>query len=167
MTSTAKGPSPRTAGRGDAAKRAVWVYALSGALLLAVVWPLAWAPGRDSFPLSTYPMFSHRRPSPVFTLDYAIGVDATGGRRHLGPHLVANQEVLQARAVLAGAVARGPAATAQLCARIAERVARRRGMAPVVEVHIVRGAHDAIAYLTGSDREGREQLWARCPVVRP
>lgn len=145
----------------------VHAYLVSAAALVAMAIPFTWPLSRDSFPLSNYPMFSRRMPEPELTLQYALGIEPDGARHHLPPELVANQEVLQARAVLARAVRQGPAAVAALCRLAAERVARAGApFAAVTEVHIVTGTHDAVAFLTGADTTGRERVHGRCPVER-
>jgi hypothetical protein len=141
-------------------------YAVIVVILGATVYPVSWPLGRDSFPLSSYPMFSRRLPTAGMTVQYAIGVDAGGGRHHLAPELIANDEVLQARAVLAHAVGRGRAGVDALCTHIAGRVARTKRLRHVIEVRIVTGNHDAVAYLTGRDRVGKERLHGRCPIQR-
>jgi hypothetical protein len=126
---------------------------ISIALLGATLSPLARDPADDGFPLSTYPMFASPR-EVVQTIDYAIGETATGERRVLSPELVGTREVLQAYAVIAGAVARGEAAA--LCRAIARRVP-----AEIAIVRVVRGTHDAVAYLV-EHRLGDERELARC-----
>lgn len=137
-------------------------------MLTAVAYPFTWPRHRDSFPISSYPMFSARLATPMVKLQYAVGTAPSGTRHHLAPELVANDEVLQARAVLARAVARGGKATRVLCERIAGRVAAAGGeLARVTEVRIVTGTHDAVDYLSGRDRVGLERVHGRCPVTRP
>lgn len=142
-----------------------YAYLVSVSVLAAMAYPFTWPLSRDSFPLSNFPMFSRRFPEPILTLQYAVGLAADGERHHLPPELVANGEVLQARAVLARAVRQGPQATAALCRLAADRVARAGGSwAEVTEVQIVTGKHDAVAYLTGADTRGDERVHERCPV---
>ena len=136
-------------------------------ILVAVAYPFAWPRHRDSFPISSYPMFSARLVTPTVKLQYAVGTAADGTRHHLAPELVANDEVLQARAVLARAVAGGSKATRALCEHIASRVATAGGEVDrIIEVRIVTGTHDSVEYLTGRDRVGKERLHGRCPVTR-
>lgn len=144
----------------------VYAYLVIAAVLAAVSYPFTWPLSRDSFPLSNYPMFSRRLPEPTVTLQYALGLEPDGTRHHLPPRLVANEEVLQARAVLARAVSQGEQTTQSLCRTIAGRVARHRDFEAVTEVRIVSGTHDAVAYLTGRDTRGREDVYGRCPVPR-
>lgn len=144
-----------------------YAYLISAVVLAAVSYPFTWPLHRDSFPLSNYPMFSRPLPEPTVSLQYALGVEPDGTRHHLPPRLVANEEVLQARAVLARAVAHGAEATRSLCRALAARVAGAgAGWARVAEVRIVTGTHDAVAYLTGRNTRGSERVHGRCPVER-
>lgn len=143
-----------------------YAYVVIAVVLAAVSYPFTWPLSRDSFPISNYPMFSRRLPEPTVTLQYALGLEPDGTRHHLPPRLVANEEVLQARATLARAVSQGQGATRALCRSIAERVARHDDFTAVTEVRIVSGTHDAVAYLTGRDTSGREDVYGRCKVAR-
>jgi hypothetical protein len=143
----------------------VRAYAVSAAVLAAVLWPLGWGPIRDSFPLSSYPMFAHGRRSALLSAVYAVASDRAGERRYVAPELVANREVLQARAVLDRAARGGRRGAMVLCQEVAGRIAQLSAgpFAAAVEVSIVRGRHDAGAYFdTGA--LGPEQVLARCPV---
>lgn len=140
-------------------------YAVSVVLLAAVLFPLRFERGRDSFPLSSYPMFARAKTSAAMQLHYFLGLTEAGERRYLRPELVANQEVLQARAVIAHAVRRGPADADQLCRQVADRVAAEDEVADVVELRLVEGRHDAIAFLVDGD-VGSERVVARCGVPR-
>lgn len=144
----------------------IFGYLVFATVAVAVAYPLTWPRGRDSFPLSSYPMFSRKLPTAEFSLRYAIGVSADGTRHHLAPELVANEEVLQASAVLSRAVRGGKRAVAQLCRHIARRVSADNDLADVDHVRIVTGRHDAVAYLTGRDRVGKEKLHGQCKVAR-
>ena len=144
-----------------------YAYVVSAVLIGAVAYPFAWQSREDSFPLSTYPMFSGRMATPEVSIPYALGIEANGKRHHLQPDLVANDEVLQARAVLERAVAGGSAEAGRLCSSIARRVAKRNSLRDVTMVRVVTGRHDAVAYLTGKDRTGAESVHAMCPVGRP
>jgi hypothetical protein len=143
-----------------------YAYLVIAVVLAAVSYPFTWPLSRDSFPLSNYPMFSRRLPEPTVVVQYALGLEADGTRHHLPPRLVANEEVLQARVTLGRAVAQGEQATRSLCRSIAERVARQPDLDAVTEVRIVSGTHDAVAYLTGRDTRGKEDVYGRCRVPR-
>ena len=134
------------------------------AILGAALYPLSWPIGRDSFPLSSYPMFASRRSTEV-RLTYALGIEFDGTRHHLAPALVANAEVLQAAAVLRQADRAGAAARATLCEQIASRVAVDHDLRGVIAVQLVRGRHDAIDYTVYGIR-GPEETIARCEVPR-
>lgn len=146
----------------------VYAYVVSVAILAAMLLPLAWDPMRDdSFPLSPYPMFSRPKPDPRVTVTYAVGITGGDGRPWLEPEVViGNKEVLQARATIARARQGGEPALRELCRSTAARVAGRGELGEVTEVAIVTGSHDAVAYLTGRDRVGREDIHVRCAVVR-
>ena len=91
------------------ARERAFVYAVSFVLLGATLSPLARHPDDDSFPLSTYPMFSHERPRELVMV-HALGLDAQGERMPLPPMISAgNREVLQSMATLQQAVSAGRA----------------------------------------------------------
>lgn len=136
----------------------------SGALIAAVLSPLARAPDDDGFPLSTYPMFARARPT-VLTMSYPLGVTADGGRRYLSPELIGTGEVLQAGAIVERAAARGAAALLALCEVIARRVAASPAHGEVAAIRIVTGTHDAVELLA-RDQRGPEIARARCDVPR-
>ena len=142
----------------------VWGLAVSAVILGLTIWPVSWPTGRDSFPLSSYPMFARREVNPTVHLHYAVGFDGGGGRHVIGPEYVANSEVLQARAALSRAVT-NKAKTDALCRSIAERVASDDDFDSVIEVRIITGRHDAVAYLRG-ETTGHERIRGRCEVSR-
>ena len=98
---------------------------MAAAVLGAVVWPavslLLGGPDADSFPLSTYPMFTRDRPQ-IVEVATVVGVGG-GGAERLSPELIAgtDQVMLAVTAVqrsVAGA-AGGPEA---LCREVAGRI---------------------------------------------
>ncbi|HSD87694.1 MAG TPA: hypothetical protein VLB44_09265 [Kofleriaceae bacterium] len=137
---------------------------LSAALVLAVASPVLRAPADDGYPLSTYPMFAFRRPTSL-TLDYALGITATGERVTLRPWHAGSTEVLQARATIEKGVRGGAQAQKALCGDIARRVASDPSFAEVVSIRLVTGTHDAVEYLV-RHVEGVEKVRASCPVDR-
>lgn len=144
----------------------LYACVVSALVLGAVLAPVTYEPGRDGFPLSPYPMFARAKSSPVVRLHYFVGHDREGGRHAISPSLVANAEVLQARAVIAGAVRRGREAALSLCRRVAERVAADDELGDVAFLTVVHGTHDAVAFLADGER-GKETVVARCEVPRP
>ncbi|MBX3248406.1 MAG: hypothetical protein KF901_14600 [Myxococcales bacterium] len=146
----------------SAAQRA-FVYAFSLLVLGAMLSPLARHPDEDSFPLSTYPMFSRERPREM-TMTHAVGVDAEGRTEPLSPRLSSgNREVLQSMVVLQQAV-HGGRAQAQ-CEAIAARVAEARPHLAQVVIETI--TFDAVAYFEEDRREPDvRDVHARCEVPR-
>ncbi len=136
---------------------------ISFVLIGATLSPLAREPADDGFPLSTYPMFAWRRPTKL-TMSYPLGVTAQGPR-YLSPGIVGSFEVLQARAIVERAVAKGGKELAMLCERIATRVATTPRFADVTAIRIVTGNHEAVEFLV-RDAAGIEYERARCEVKR-
>lgn len=138
--------------------------AVSLALIGATLWPLARDPADDGFPLSTYPMFSWKRPTKL-RMTYGLGATASGERVYLSPWIAGSGEVLQARAIFDRAASQGRAGLDTLCVQIAARVASLPSYAEVVAIRIVDGTHDAVEYLV-RDRIGTETERHRCKVPR-
>lgn len=133
-------------------------------VLLAVASPVLRGPTRDSFPLSTYPMFARVIEHPWLTV--AEGLDVRGTPVRLPPELVASDEPMQAMRTLSVTAEQGRRALRQLCARIAERVARADRFTTVERVRIVRARFNPLAYFDGhSTPEAVEKLSA-CRVSR-
>jgi hypothetical protein len=140
---------------------------VSAVTLACVLLPLTWKAPRDSFPLSSYPMFARDRRSATLHAIYAVAVDADETRHWVPPALVANREVLQARAMLERASRGGRKSVQALCEAIAGRVAAAKGeLAGAVEIRILRGRHDSIAYFENGAL-GPEKRLGECRVPRP
>lgn len=138
--------------------------ALGSLALLAIVFvPVTWEPHEDSFPLSSYPMFSHGRPSPMLTLTHAVGIRADGSREPLSPMLSAgNREVLQSLRTIELGVHHGAHA---FCAEIAGRL--RDAGEDYDSIEIATDTWDAVAYFEHDDPvESRQQhdVHVRCEV---
>jgi len=140
---------------------------VSVALVALALEPVVRSPDDDGFPLSTFPMFAQPRPARV-AVSYARGVTRDGRRRELTPAQLGTGEVMQAFAMLQRAVDAGPAARQALCRGIAARLAGDAGYADVVEVHLLGGWHDAVAFVSGGMRgePTGEVTHARCEVRR-
>lgn len=103
-----------------------------GAVLLPAVSPGA----TDSFPLSTYPMFSRRLDEP--RLDRFVGRTAEGEIVLIAPRLLGTREPLQAAAI-ARRAANGPLEGRRaLCGDVARRVAGDATLAEVVRIEVLR-----------------------------
>ncbi|MGK4006456.1 hypothetical protein WMF31_27805 [Sorangium sp. So ce1036] len=155
--------SAGSAAAGAPARRA-YAYGVTAAMLLLMLAPLFRRPPVDSFPLSTYPMFSRGRRGASTTVERAVGVDSRGKRRPLPPRLVGSEEVLQAKATLANGIRQGPRATRALCRSIAARVAEQDGFADLVAVEIRTDTFDAVAFFEGHETPTDAKRHARCKV---
>mgnify|MGYP000860894298 CR=1 FL=1 len=146
-------------------KECALAYVVSLLALGLVLSPLLRHPDEDSFPLSTFPMFSHERPRRM-TVMHAVGVDAAGERTPLSPRVsAATSEPLQSLRTLELAVQAGRGAA--LCAAIAARVAAEDDLVDQQTVEVETIAFDAVAYFD-EDPPGPyiRRLHARCPVPR-
>jgi hypothetical protein len=156
------GSSPRGAARFG--ERRAYAYGVTAAFLLLMLAPLFRRPPVDSFPLSTYPMFSWGRHDARTAVERAVGVDSRGGRRPIPPRLVGSEEVLQAKATLAQSIRQGARAARALCRGIASRVAAQDGYADVVAVEIRTDTFDAVAFFEGQEAPIDAKLHATCKV---
>jgi hypothetical protein len=158
------GTDEALAGRGAERGRA---YGLSAVLLVLMLSPLFRRPPVDSFPLSTYPMFSFGRRDATTVVERALGVDVKGVRRPIPPRLVGSEEVLQAKATLAQSIRQGQKATRALCRDIAARVAQESAFADIVSVEIRTDTFDAVAFFEGQKDPKDSKVHATCKAVRP
>lgn len=136
----------------------------SALLIGATVWPALREPPRDSFPLSTYPMFSSVRERPW--VDVIVGFDAEGRERRISPELVANPEVMQAAQTISKAVRRKQAA--MLCEQVAAQVGEAPKYAEVTRLEVQSRQFDPRTYFV--DEAGKVPLRLRrrasCEVRR-
>lgn len=121
---------------------------------------------RDSYPLSTYPMYASARPAEV-DLATADGVDASGGTHRLSLALIGeSDDPLIVAGELREAIARGEADGR--CAAIARRVAndgaRSRSGDQLVAVEVAVERRDVIAHVRDEDALVVRTVKARCPV---
>ena len=114
---------------------------------LVVLAPALLPDPSDDFPISTYPMFTIER-GEVVDLDTAVLVD-DDGRHRLSPEAVGgSDQIVTAAITVSQAISDGAAATALLCAEIAERVDGPGA------IEIVTERHDAVDLL----RDGADAL---------
>jgi|SRR5690606_9515938 len=139
-------------------------YVWGMGLVVLSAWPAWRDPPVDSYPLSTYPMFSVKRGQPL--IHRMVAVDRQRNQQALSPELVANTETLQAAAAIGRAVAAGPEAMRALCLEVAARVARSPDFESARSVELRAVRYDPIEYFTAGKRplESR-RLW-RCRVPR-
>jgi hypothetical protein len=145
-------------------------YGLSLAVLAAVLSPLRLDPQdprQDSFPLSTYPMFSYDR-GRVAAVTVALAVGPGDYEAPIPPSFIATSETMQAMKTLAKSVRQGGERSRELCAAIAQRVASSPdpAFAPARSVAFVRVSYDAIDYLAGQRKALSRDVHERCAVPR-
>lgn len=116
-------------------------------LVLCSIWPAFRTPSVDSYPLSTYPMFSQRRGQPW--LHRMLALDDSGVGFPLAPKLIANAETLQAAVTVRRAVDGGKGAMKDLCTEVAARVGRDPELAGVRRLQIQAVQYDPIEYFVG------------------
>ena len=126
-------------------------------VLLVVVSPAL--RDRDSFPLSTYPMYAGARPdSDVFST--VVGVDADGTRIPLSLRVIAGtDDALVAQAEVERRI--GAAESAALCHDVAERLAEQASDR-VERVEVVTERHDLVALVSGDESLLDRDLHATC-----
>ena len=145
-----------------------WAYAVTLGVSAAVVWP-ALAPGaKDSFPLSTYPMFA--KPRGLARIVQLVGVDASGNELTLGPELLGTREVLQAKVLIQKAARSGKAGRRQLCRKVAAAIAEQRDERAELEdirrVQLMRVVHHPLEYFTQAAAPRSRKRLVRCRVKR-
>jgi hypothetical protein len=141
--------------------RRAWAYVVSVAALALVFSPVLRPSQRDSYPLSTYPMFSYDR-GRESALPTAVGVTLEGQVRRLSPELISGgYEPVRAFATVEAAIQNGD--TAELCLEIAERTAKNRA-ADVIAIEVVTEVHDVVAWFDGDKEPSQRIVHARCPL---
>lgn len=135
---------------------------VSGATLYPLALPLETG---DSFPLSTYPMFSRPMPSETLALAHVLGVDRDGAATPLPPRVVGNSEVMQAEK-LAGHAARDAHAATELCTAVARRVSTRPEFRDVRRVQVAVSAFDVRGYFQRERSPVAREIRADCEVPR-
>lgn len=137
-----------------------WAYLVAAVAIGAVLSSLR-SSARDSFPLSTYPMFASQRGTP--TLFAVVATTADGKEQTIPAALVASGEVLQTKVLIQRTVERGPAALEDLCVRTAEKLGREPNP-ELTSVEIVRRRYDPIAYFESGPQPIERKLLFRCPI---
>jgi hypothetical protein len=116
---------------------------------------------RDSYPHSTYPMFSSRRGAAT-AVDTAVAVGADDQVWRLDPaRLAATDEVILAAATVSRHVGAGTSEV--LCDEIAGRVATD-GPSGAIAVEVVTERFDAVAWFRGERTPLDRVVHARCEV---
>ena len=103
----------------------------------------------DSFPLSTFPMFSRAKRDPGLVVTQALAVFPNGDRRPLPPELATgNEEVIQALRMIQDEVYGGRKRSSAFCQDIAARIQQSDDSEwnDVVAVEIAKSRFDTVAY---------------------
>lgn len=140
-----------------------WALA-TGAVVVVLLVPVAL--DRDSFPLSTYPMYSQARPARV-VLPTAVGIDDVGDARRLSLGLIGDSDdPLVVAGELREAIARGT--VDERCEEIARRVGASGAPGTTdggfVAVEVVLEHHDVVDQAVGDPPALRREVVARCEV---
>jgi hypothetical protein len=132
------------------------------ALAAAVLLPIAGDPRGDSFPFSTYPMFSGRQ-SPVADIPHVVGLTTDGERVVLPPEAVANDEVVQAFETVRQAIGQGAASTQALCEEAGAWAGAHRQ--DIRSVAVVTDTYDAVRYFEGDKEPLSSRQHGACEVA--
>jgi hypothetical protein len=132
--------------------RRLLTLAVAGALLAPVV------ADHDSFPLSTYPMYSRTRDAEVDIVT-AVGIDADGGSHRLSIGTLADTDDPLIAESRLRAAARSDEASAAMCAEIAARTA-----GPIRSVSLVTEGHNVVKRAAGEDSLLAVEVHAECEV---
>jgi hypothetical protein len=131
--------------------------ALAASILSPVVVPLGW----DSFPISSYPMFSRGDVGTVNELAHVVLVRRDGSRVAAAPSLVGYQEPMVGMSVVRAHLERGTAG--ELCTSIAAHA--RDANVDAVGIEVVASVFDTRRYFSGDHAPLRREVHARCEVV--
>jgi hypothetical protein len=140
-------------------------YVVSVLLLGAVLYPLQTDPLRDSFPLSTYPMFSKARPA-FITIGHVVGVGKDGRLEPIPPSVVASGEVLQTKVAIRNTIRRGRRAATRLCDEVRGRVAADGSLSWVEWVEVRTDRYQVAGYFSSARKPVWTRKHARCRVER-
>ncbi|MEE9149571.1 MAG: hypothetical protein V3U27_19495 [Candidatus Tectomicrobia bacterium] len=148
--------------------RRLYAYAVGGLVIGALLWPVSGLQKRDSFPLSTYPMFTRRRQRVVIYAVLGLGKSQDDVERveAIPPRFIANNEVMQAVVTVRRAVRKGRAARRHFCQRVATAVAKAPDFSHVEALEIVRDIYDPLRYFAADGERIERQRLERCRIVR-
>ena len=127
------------------------------AVLVVVLWPAV--AGRDSFPVSSYPMYAFER-ARTDRFETVVGESSAGDLVPLSIRVIANtDDPLIAEALVANSIRTGT--SDQLCAQVAQRVGP--GIARVL---VVEEVHDVVQRAQDSSSVQERVVRATCEVPR-
>ncbi|MEM7436519.1 MAG: hypothetical protein AAF436_15285 [Myxococcota bacterium] len=132
-----------------------------------VVAPAFSNPNDDSFPLSTFPMFSRAKRDPGLVITQVLAVRGDGRRTPLPPELsTGNEEVIQAMRMIHDGVYSDRKRARAFCEEIAERV-RDAGSEweDVKRIEFARSHFDTVAYFEKGPEPITRKTLKQCEVV--
>lgn len=144
-------------------RRALELALSAGLVLLmlsALARPLTW----DSFPISSYPMFSRGDLGRVLGVEHVLYVTNDGKRTPVPSALLGTPEPMVATAIVDAHIARGTAA--ELCKVVASRMKERGSPAGVVAIEVATSWFDTKAYFTRTRAPKSRTIHAGCAVPR-
>lgn len=117
----------------------------------------------DSFPLSYYPMFSHRRES-TFQGESIVGIRGDGTRQVLPYRTIGTGGFNQVRRQVRAKVKAGQGE--DLCTQVAARLSRSKDAAlrEVRSVEVLRATHNVDAFFAGDRTPLKSKVYAACDV---
>lgn len=134
---------------------------------LLLVMPAFSDPNEDSFPLSTFPMFSRAKRDPGLVVTQVLAVMPDGTREPLPPTLATgNEEVIQTLRMIRDEVYGGPERAATFCEGVAERVRNTddEHWRSATTIEIARSHFDSVAYFEEGPEPITRKPLERCPV---
>lgn len=138
-------------------------YAVTIVLCLATALPLLGLREKDSFPISTYPMFA--TPRGEAKLYRLVAVLGEGTVRPIPPELVAGAELLEAKSRITRAARAGAKARRALCERVAAALVTSPDFASASAVELEEARYDALAYFEGIRAPKARKTLTRCAVA--
>ena len=149
--------------------RPAFAYASIFGLALVIVSPALAAAPKDSFPLSSFPMFSQGRKDATVSVEHAVAIDGDGRETPIPPRIVGSDEVLQAKATIARAIKTGDRAAHDLCVSIGRRLVKEASFQGTRSIELRTTKLDAVAYFGAEDDASRPaplsvKRHARCAV---
>lgn len=139
---------------------------VSAVACMLVLTPAFRDPSEDSFPLSTFPMFSAAKRDPGLVITQVLAVAPDGARKPLPPELATgNQEVIQALQMIRNEVYGGRKRATKFCGEVAARV--RDAPEPwchTKTIEIARSHFDTVEYFETGPKPVTRKVLKTCPV---
>ncbi len=130
----------------------------------AMLWPALGPLSDDSFPLSTYPMFSRQRGKPV--MHKLVGYDQQGASYRIQPELLGTSEVLQAKRLIDRMARKKKRARARFCTEVLERAHDSEEHAHIETIEMLRVRFDPLTYFVDGPEPIEQKRLGRCGKSR-